>query len=322
MWRIEPVPSRCVQEALRFLVGAEAAPSIGLGAGPSTWLGAGPAAKSQVASLTALLRAPAGADLWWAWDGRPAAAALVSHHAGRTGFLFHSPLGAPGVDRTALAQVVRSATEAALSAGLRFVQVSMLRDGLPERAAAEEWGYRFVAELFYMTLELASVRVLPAPPGQSTERGTDLSWRAYGRFTEAELGDLILATYEGSQDCPVLLPLRPAADVLTTHKAGGALGAGSWWILDVDGRPAGCVLVNDRPLESAAEVEYLGLLPACRGRGLARRLIERAAAGAASRGMERLLLACDSRNARALRAYARAGFRRTHSRWMFAAIRA
>jgi ribosomal protein S18 acetylase RimI-like enzyme len=268
---------------------------------------------SQAGAWASLADSPAGASLWWAWESRPLAAALIVNHPGRTAFLFPCPLEAPGVDRAALGEVVRAATGQALREGLHFVQVSLPSGKASAKEAAQAWRYRFVAELLSFCLDLHSFR----PRGEPA----DLAWRRYAQFTEAELGELILATYEGSLDCPVLLPLRPAADILASHKAGGVFRPQSWWILDAQGEPAACVLVNDRPVESAAEVVYLGVRPGRRGESLCGWLLNRAAGDAAGRGLRHLLLACDSRNGAALRAYARAGFRRTDSRWLFAAIR-
>jgi ribosomal protein S18 acetylase RimI-like enzyme len=238
---------------------------------------------------------------------------MIVPHPGGTAFLFHCPLEAPGVDRSALAEVVRRATGAALDGGLHFVQLSMPSGGPTQRQAAADWGYAFIAELIYMRLDPSSLP--PRPPRD------DISLRRYGQFTEAELGELILATYERSLDCPALLGLRTAEEIIASHKAGGRFRPEGWWIADAAGAPAGCILVNDQPLEEAAEVLYLGVRPEHQGKGLAGSLLDRAAREAARRGLRRVLLAVDARNGPALRLYEQAGFRPTHKRWIFAAIR-
>jgi GNAT superfamily N-acetyltransferase len=333
MWRIEPVPSRRRLEALRFLAGDALAGSWDLRRGGSDALP--PAAHAQTLALFALAEGPPRAGLWWAWESRCAAVAMILEHPGHTGFLFLPAPWTPAVDALAMAEVVRAATREALQRGLYFVQVSLPADDRASTGAAEAWGYEFVAELIHMSLDL--------PLGNAGPRDGEMSLRDMGRphepgrFTEAELGELILATYEGSLDCPSLLRLRGAGDILASHKAGGEFRPQSWWIADLcrpptlpaegqaprscSGQAAGCILVNDRPMEEAAEVVYLGVRPEHRGQGLAGRLIGHAAQDAWRRGVRRLQLAVDARNAPARRAYERMGFRPTHRKWIAAAIR-
>ena len=315
------------------------------------------AAETQGGNLASLAGANPGTRTWWALDrrrgpqtrlfafGRPCvAAAMIVPHPGGSGFLFHCPLDAPGVDAPALEDVVRQATAAALADGMHFVQVSMLSGGPAQRQAAADWGYVFVAELIYMALDLpgASAKT-QACETQARGPAEGYRLRTYSQFTEAELGGLILATYEQSLDCPALLPLRTAEEIIASHKASGQFRPEGWWIADAGGEAAGpalrspqggagpvlrspeggagCILVNDRPLEEAAEVMYLGVRPEHRGKGLARSLLDLAAQEAGRRGLRRLLLAVDSRNVPALGLYERAGFRQRHRRWVFAAIR-
>ena len=300
MTRVEPVPARWRREAFRFLAAGG---------------GDDPLADARAAHLAYLAESGNGSPgrLWWELDRQCVAAAMIVAHPGRTGFLFHCPLGAPGVDDGALGLVVRAATGQAMMEGMYFVQASAPCDDPRAAEAAERWGYRFAAEFLHLSRDLfGSV----PPPGPA-----ELSWRKYGQFTEQELGELILSTYVASLDCPLLLPLRPMAEVIAGHKAGGEFRPDSWWIAHWQGAPAGCILVNDRPEESAAEVVYLGVRLEHRGRGLAGRMLLRAAAGAAARGVRRLILAVDARNAPARRAYEKQGFQFARRKWVFAAIR-
>ncbi len=336
MVRVERVPHRRTLEALRFVAGSSRIARGAAGGGAFAETGRA-AVETQARHYLSLVESIPGAELWWALDGVCVAAALIVAHPGRVGFLFVPPAEAGGVDGRALSAVVREATRRALAGGLHFVQIAMTADGPASRQAAAEWGYSFVAELIYMSLDLdehvpdqrqaatsePDPRKLGTFPGL---RGEDLgpslvSWRRYGQFSEEELGELVLATYRDSRDCPPLLGLRPGRDVIASHRAGGTFHPESWWIADVAGRPAGCVLVNDRPADAAAEVEYLGVRPEYRGKGLAGELLSRAVADAGNMGRGRLILAVDSGNAPARRLYERRGFRPTHRRWIHAAIR-
>ena len=302
MLRIELVPPRKLTEALRFIAGGAESPGQTFAE-----------AETQAGNLASFAEANPGTRTWWARDRRCVAAAMIVPHPGGSAFLFHSPLEGPGVDRSALTEVVRRATGAALDGGLHFVQVSMLSGGPLHRRAAEDWGYTFVAELIYMGLDL--------PASQPPSARPELPLRRYGQFSEEELGEVILATYRQSLDCPVLLGLRTADEIIASHKASGLFRPEGWWIADAAGSSAGCVLVNDRPMEDAVEVVYLGVRPEHRGKGLARSMLLLAAEETARRGLRRVLLAADAGNAPAVRLYERMGFLPTHRRWIFAAIR-
>lgn len=79
-------------------------------------------------------------------------------------------------------------------------------------------------------------------------------------------------------------------------------------VADVDGRIAGFVAVVDN------EVDQLFVAAAYRGSGIADRLLAAAEADLARRGVELAVLQCLSGNWRALRFYARAGWRDTGAR--------
>lgn len=81
---------------------------------------------------------------------------------------------------------------------------------------------------------------------------------------------------------------------------------------DATGRIVGwCDIVPDaRPLHAHVGVLGMGVLPACRRRGLGRRLIDAALAAACRRGMLRVELQVRASNAPAIALYDAAGFRR------------
>ena len=160
-----------------------------------------------------------------------------------------------------------------------------------------------MAELIYMRLDL------PAAPSGSRD---ELTWRYYGQFTEADLAEVIGSTYEGSLDCPALNGVRDAADIVAGHKAGGLFVPRAWWIVEHGGEPAGCVLVNDLSDSATAEVVYIGVVPAFRGKRLGRAMLRRAADQAHARTRSSLRLAVDARNLYARRIYDSEGFRGTH----------
>jgi ribosomal-protein-alanine N-acetyltransferase len=95
------------------------------------------------------------------------------------------------------------------------------------------------------------------------------------------------------------------AAMLATPGTFGLLAVGG-------GEPAGFILV--RGLADEAEILSLGVLPAARRRGLARRLLGAATARLAEAGVGRLLLEVAEDNAAALALYESAGFARVGRR--------
>ena len=302
MIKLEPVPVRRRGQAMRFLVGGARRDSLTAG---------GARAFEQ------LLR-ERGEDrvrLWWALRRRRCvAAALVFDSPGRTGMLSYSPPSAPGVEPEALAALVGAISRDALDRGLSLVQATIDRDAGDDAAMLRSAGYEKLAELLHMRLALARAPAAADEP--------PLTWRRYEQFSEDELAGVIAATYEGSQDCPLLRGVRAMLDVIAGHKATGVFRPQSWWIVQQHGAAAGCVVVNDTAMEDAFEVVYLGVVPAFRGRGIGRAMLRRAAAAARAEGRSALTLAVDARNHYAVSLYEKAGFEVLQRRVTYVMMRA
>lgn len=211
------------------------------------------------------------------------------------------------MDGDCVSAVVALASRQALGDGLAFVQ-SMLAPTLKaDMAMLVSAGFRRLAELIYMRLDLAG-----PVAGEDEQR---CAWRDFGGYTEEELSSIITATYEDSLDCPGLRGLREMPDVIEGHKASGAFSPSSWWIADVQGRPAGCVLVNDSTVSPGAmDLVYMGVAREFRGRGLGSTLVRRAARWAGRRKRGSLTVVVDCGNVYARGVYDRLGFRETFRR--------
>ena len=192
-------------------------------------------------------------------------------------------------------------------------------------AAFREAGFMQVGELAYLRADAATSTILMPPDvwhnlswpdGVRVLRVVDLP---EGQRDEAVVAALE-ATYEGTLDCPELCGLRSPEDVLASHKSVGDFNPALWWLVLLDGRPAGCSLFNVNPPLSSAELVYFGLAPSLRGRGLSSPLLSVSMSAACARtsgapsGVRSVLCAVDLRNTPALRLYRRAGFERTQVR--------
>jgi len=252
------------------------------------------------------------AHLWWARRGRkPVAAAAVVENPGKTGTLICCRASAPPVEAQALVRVVRAVSIEALYSGMSLVQCMLRPHENANVEVVRDAGFTLLAELVFLR------RPLCRSDASAEAQRDGLTWRDRRRYGDDELGAVIAATYEHSMDCPGLAGLRDVSDVIAGHKATGQFRPESWWIVELDGKPAGCMLVNDIPISLTSEVVYLGVTPGFRRRGLARRMLRLAAADAAARGMAWLSLAVDDRNAVAKALYLSEGFRRTDSRLAF-----
>ena len=138
--------------------------------------------------------------------------------------------------------------------------------------------------------------------------------------------ELLNSTYVDTLDCPELCGLRDTRDILESHKATGVFEPTLWWILYQGDQPVGCCLFNKCPEQRTVELVYLGLAPAVRGRGFAKRLLEHAMqtvrmgpgglsgsgassiTGPMSGGLWSVTCAVDTRNVPAQKLYQRAGF--------------
>ena len=298
MAHIEPVPPGDRDEAACFLAGGSRCSEL---------------VEAQGRAVIDLidLRSPDSSALWWARSGRRClATAIVLDSPGRVGFLFHSPTSAPGVNRQALVELLREISADAIGRGAAFVQSSLAGDQQSDEQTLCDAGFEFLAELVYM--ELAPAHCVQA------EHADELRWLHYGQFDDGELSEVLAATYEGSLDCPLLSGVRGPADVIAGHRAGGVFRPQSWWIACEGQTPIGCVLANDAKMQHSAELIYLGVAPAFRGRGLGGVLLRRAAADAFDRGLTALTLAVDSRNHYALQLYLAEGFDETARRRAYA----
>lgn len=300
-WNIQPVPQSKRTAAIRFVAG---------GRGGAFLSGK----RTDAISRMVEAHDPEKVTLRWARSWRKTlAAALILESPGRTGMLFHSPADAPGVDPDALTELVRSASEDVLSGGASLVQALVGRNTGSDIPVLEQAGFQRLAELVYMRLSLGKI---PASPSVRKRRA-ELTWKDATQIDDALMGQVVARTYEGSLDCPLLSGRREMSDVLAGHKSSGEFSPRTWWVPFRGEQPVGCILTNDFPSLRSSEVVYLGVLPECRGTGIASAMVYHAAMAACERGRQYLTLAVDSSNVYAMEVYQKSGFIRVDVREAF-----
>lgn len=114
-------------------------------------------------------------------------------------------------------------------------------------------------------------------------------------------------SYEGTLDFPEVNGVRSIAEVIAGHRAQGRFDPSHWWLARQEGAPIGVMLLIDQGT-GEWEIEYVGVVPRARRRGLGRELVLTALAAARAGGASRVNLSVDDRNEPARRLYQRMGF--------------
>lgn len=273
-------------------------------------------------------------SLFWAAVGRSPGpregdpvvrqAVLAVPGSGRTAAFFVSepPSGGDPEPARAARERARLLDHACSWLGANIPERVSLAQMLPEPRdtwappALEAAGFRRVGSLRYMRrparpLEFERGLGEPAwPEGVRVERFDRLGDR---RAAEADLVRALDRSYVDTLDCPELCGLRPTRDILESHRATGVWDPALWWMVSLDGRPEGCLLMARCPETTSSELVYLGLSPVLRGKGVGSALLAMglravcAVTPGASPGVE-IVCAVDRRNEPAIRLYERAGF--------------
>lgn len=175
--------------------------------------------------------------------------------------------------------------------------------------------------------QLARLLYLYADVSRAQDHASDSTPRcefvAHADQDPSQLASLIEATYVGTLDCPALDGVRSTADVLAGYRVQGEYLPHHWYRVNTPGhhgRPSGVLILSSHPSTANWELVYMGVIPAARGQGLGRRIIDFALDVAARGGAERLVLAVDAANTHAVAAYRAAGFVEWDRRIVFARL--
>ncbi|MDB5173540.1 MAG: acetyltransferase [Phycisphaerales bacterium] len=245
-------------------------------------------------------------------NGRMPWALLPILSAGRTMLLFVPPHRPTGSAAAAPGLLIDAACEWFTGRDVQLAQVLLDPADESGQRLFETHGFARMAELIYLHGPVRRAAQSPVLP-------TSLSLVTYSADTHAQFAGAIAESYHESLDCPGLNGVRSIDDIVAGHKASGEFDP-SWWLLlrerDAMGLdvPLGVLLLSRLPRSDTAELVYLGLTPAARGRGLGDTLMRQAFALIAQSPLQRLSLAVDSGNAPALKLYYRYGMSRIGSK--------
>ena len=199
----------------------------------------------------------------------------------------------------------RGAAEDALAAaacdwlrgrGVKVCQAFVSAADRPAMAPLERHGFLRVTSVTHFRRDLG-----PSDAHSLVEP----AFRAYAPHNRTTFLRTLLATYDGSLDCPELNGSRTPDELLDAF---GDPDAGGWFLVMEAGESVGVVMLGRGSDADVIEIAYLGLAPAARGRGLGGQLVRFAIDAARADGSNAVTLSVDVRNEPALRLYRRHGF--------------
>jgi ribosomal protein S18 acetylase RimI-like enzyme len=197
-----------------------------------------------------------------------------------------------------VSQSVTAIEDALVQAGIRRLQagrVASIQAFLhPDEVAGGEVllrnGLARMSRIWMMRRSFESI-----PPWNRT-----LEVQAVTEATLSEFVALLLATYEGSLDCPELNDGRSPEAILIGLRA-SAPNLDAWWFLRQDSQAIGVLILNAQ--SNRCDLDYLGLVPQFRNRGAAQDAVAFALNFAQQFGAPEIHLFVDERNQPAIKLY-------------------
>lgn len=190
---------------------------------------------------------------------------------------------------------------------VRFVQwaTPVARDPLDSATIGSQMGFKLLASLDYLSVDINCVAVPPAPNLEFQTLSDPLKSHDFIKLIEE--------TYAETKDCPKLNVYRTASDTVSGYESAQSYAPEYWFrVLSPDGADAGVLILGCHRSQTGTppiiEIVYMGLVPAARGRAWGRQLIQKTFQVARDLSGERLILAVDQQNEPARSLYDAMGF--------------
>ena len=248
---------------------------------------------------------------WAAWrcrrHGRETACLFILLLPGRTAIAMFPAPRAQSTEAEDQRRLLAAALEQLTDRRLHYVQALVEPEAGDKREVLQANGFAHLTQLIYLRRSASS-------SGFRGAGDREVTWIAYDRQCHDEFAQMLLATYEGSRDCPELTGLRPIDAVIASHQAAGEFDPALWELAGIAGEHAGCLLLSRLTHGPLMEVVYLGVAPAWRGRGVGKLLVRRALEQCRRVGARELTAVVDCRNDPARQLYAHFEFKPTATR--------
>lgn len=203
---------------------------------------------------------------------------------------FHLPPLSPGGDGAAIAEATRAIFELGAQ-----VALATLTPQSPLTVELLDAGFHAGPRM---------VEMARTPPDSPEEAGGD--YVSYSQDRRVLFADVLYRTLHGSLDAPEVPVCRDGERLMLSFEERGAFDRRDFVLALEGGEPGGILLLS--AVEEALEIVYIGVVPELRGRGMGRRLMQRALARASEHGAAQIRAFVDARNTPALVLYEKSGF--------------
>lgn len=248
---------------------------------------------------------------WAAWryrrEGSETALLFVLLLPGKTAIAMFPPPARRNIVPADQQHLLAAGLERLTDRGLYYVQALVEPNAVGKRNLLQATGFRHLTQLIYLQRSASF-------PWFDPPRADEAAWIAYDQRRHDAFARMLLATYEGSSDCPELTGLRSIDAVIASHQAAGEFDPALWEITCVNGQHAGCILLSRLVHSPLLEVVYMGVASAWRRHGVGKLLLRRALQHCRASGARELTAVADRRNRPARQLYAHFGFKPTAAR--------
>ncbi len=212
----------------------------------------------------------------------------------------HGPM--EHVDAPAIRQAIDYLVGQCKLRGVKVLQCLTGPGDARQGVALTSAGFKSVADLQYMTLEMSNTDTRKAFT-------SSLTFVPYQSVSKSVFEEILRQTYLQSLDFPELTGIRSVEEMILSHQFTGEHDPNLWYVVcDPHNEPVGVLLLTRVPMQSQLEIVYVGVGAQHRGCGYGKQIVEFAVETARRRGVNGMMLAVDTRNRYAVRIYETAGF--------------
>jgi mycothiol synthase len=197
--------------------------------------------------------------------------------------------------------------------GAKFAQALLSAGEAASAGPLQRRGFTHITTLLYLEKLLADA-------DQFCNASSSLDLETYAACDSQAFHNALIASYEGSLDCPEINGLRSAEDIVAGYRAVPGCRLERWWLARYQNTPVGVLITAASQEPATWELLYIGLVPAARRQGFGMELTRAAMAQARAAAAARLILTVDRRNLPAQRMYASLGFEQYERREVYMAF--
>lgn len=232
-------------------------------------------------------------------DGVVCGAVFSQLLPGTTGLLW--PARSPGTD-PAIEDALNTAALEHIGS-VKLVQAFLTPEELDRAESLKRCGFQHITRIWEM--RRASLPFPPASRAALPVLAREIGVRPFAEVDHRTFHQILLRCHEDSLDCPEIQEHRTPDEVLAGY-LDCAPDTNQWWIAEASGGPVGVLLL------AGLELIFVGVVPARRGQGFGRTLVE-----AACEKSSELSLVVDVRNIPAVQLYLSVGFEVVGAREVF-----